>query len=425
MHRTSPAFLIFKDLVTPGDVLDKGDNSAGRSTVTIIWGKPDNYVITTKKLTSDRNLSYFSIYPPPKEGPRRRGFMKTKHFATAVLAILALASTSAFANDQITSGVAIPDGQPTPIIQDNGVAQGTIQLWYTVVGSSFPCGTFATFTLNLQDAAGKGTAPSYPVPLNLVPTGAGTPVQLSGSPSTFSVSDAAWSGSSTVTVSIDCTKLGTPSDGQQIVGILNEASAPHLGTISTIQVHIILSIPNSSACLKLYSFVTDQDTGAPLESVSVVEKKSNLTVTSSNPGTISADGLVYNGCPEAQTFDLGIGLDKNWTTIPSNNPGNATFTYTETGEVDPTNFSLAAFGSGTPQGETPCLGSETLASGSSFLATVHSQINSGISVSSLPSEFSFSASLSTAATSCSSGSYLPTTLVSPNPVTSLLPYTVN
>jgi hypothetical protein len=346
-----------------------------------------------------------------------------------VLAFFALASTLAFANDKLTSSVTIPTGQPTPVIVNNGVPNGTIQLWYTYIGTSFPCGTFATFTLNLQDAVGSGAAPSYPVTLNLAQSGSGTPVQLSASPSAFSVSDATWNGSSTVAVSIDCTKLGAPADGQDIVGNLNESTTPsgsHLDTISTIQVHIKLAFPSASACLKLYSFVTEQDTGTLLNTVSVVKKKSNGTVTSTNPGTISADGMVVNTCPDPETFDLGIGLDKNWQTIPSNNPGNATFTYTETGEVDPANFSLAAFGSGTPQGETPCLGNVTLASGDSFLATVHSQIISGNSASNLPTAFSFSASLSTANTSCSSGSYLPTTLVSPgNPVTDSLPYTIN
>jgi hypothetical protein len=44
---------------------------------------------------------------------------------------------------------------------------------------------------------------------------------------------------------------------------------------------------------------------------------------------------------------------------------------------------LAAFGAGTPQGEAVCLSNVTLASGDSFLATVHSAIMSGITVGSL------------------------------------------
>jgi hypothetical protein len=353
--------------------------------------------------------------------------MKTKHFAIVVLAFLALAGASAFANDQITSSVTPLTG-PTPVIVNNGVPSGTIQLWYTNIGTSFPCGTFATFTLNLQDAAGSGQHPSYPVALNLAQSGNGTPVQLSANPSAFSVSDATWNGSSTVTVSIDCTKLEAPADGQDIVGNLNVSTAPsgsHLDTISTIQVHIKLVIPSATACLKLYSFVTDPDTGLVLDTISVVKNHAG-NVTATNPGIVSADGLVVNACPDPETFGLGIGLDISFSTNPSNNAGNATFTYNETGELDPSasGFTVPTSG-GTVQGETLCLNNVTLASGDSYLATVHSQINSGISASSLPVSFQFGASLSTASTSCSPGSYLPTSLVSPNPATSTLPYNVH
>lgn len=360
--------------------------------------------------------------------------MKAKYFAFPVLAFLALASALAFANDQLTSTVTIPEGQPVPVIVNNGVPSGTIQLWYHVVGTQFTCGQFAQFTLNMQDGAGaKGQSPSYPVGLNLVPTGNGTPVQLSGNPNSFSVSDATWSGASTVTVSIDCSQLSAPSDGQDIVGNLNISTSPsgsHLDTISTIQVHIVLAIPTASACLKLYSFETNNDTGALLSTVGVVEKtdkKTNVTtVNSTQPGIIATDGLVVNTCPNPQSFDLAIGLDSDWSTNPSNNPGNATFTYTETGELDPSSVGTVLTSAGTPAGETLCLGNVTLPSGDSYLATVHSQINSGILASALPANsFTFSAALSTAGTSCASNALLPTSLVSPsNPVSSSLPYTV-
>lgn len=358
--------------------------------------------------------------------------MKVKYLAVAVVSFLALASASAFANDQLTSSVTPLTG-PTPVIVNNGVPSGTIQLWYHVVGSQFTCGQFAQFTLNLQDAAGKNGQPgSYPVALDLAQSGNGTPVQLTPATNSFSVSDNAWSGSTTVTVNIDCSKLGAPTDGQDIVGNLNQStsSSSNLNTISTIQVHIVLAFPAESACLKLYSFQTDQDTGALLSTISVVENAHKGTVTTTaNPGTISADGLVVNTCPDPISFDLGIGLDSDWLTNPSNNPqqGASTFAYTESGELDPTStgFSIPTTG-GTQQGLTLCLSNVTLASGDSYLATVHSQINSGIAISSLPATaFTFSAGLSTAGTSCSAGSYLPSTLVSPsNPVTSSLPYTV-
>jgi len=352
-----------------------------------------------------------------------------------------MSSTAAFANDQVTSTVS--NSSPAAVIVNNGVPSGTIQLWYTYVGASLPCGTtpFATFNLGLADTAGSnGKAPTYPVELDLGQSGSGTPVQFSPAPATFSVTGPGWSGSSTVSVYINCANLaaaGNPYDGQEVVGNLNESTVPegsHLDTISTIQVHIKLVIPSATACLKLYSFQTDQDSGVLLNSISVVANKKNgsfTTVKSTNPGTLSVDGLVVNSCPASQSFDLEVGLDANWQTIPYNNPGNATFTYSAlTGDIDLSTFNLAAFGTGTPAGEALCLQNVSLSTGDAFLATVHSAITSGLAVSSLPTaNFTFLANLRTATTSpasCGSGALLPTSVVSPtNPATSLLPYTVH
>ncbi len=347
--------------------------------------------------------------------------------------LLAVASTTAVANDQIISTVTIPAGQPLPEIVNNGVPSGTIQLWYSYVGNSFPCGQFAQFNVGLTDVAGiSGKSPTYPVEFDLVQSGVGTPVQFfsdapaSPSPSSFSVSAPGWSSSSLVTVFINCSQLGAPADGQDIVGNLNEQTNPqgaHLDTISTIQVHIKLVYP--TACLKLYSFESDQDTGVLLSSVVVIANKSG-SVKSTNPGSLSVDALVANTCPSSQSFDLLVGLDPDWETIPNNNPGNATFTYTTAGEFDPSTYNLSAFGAGTPQGEKLCLTNVTLAASDSFLTRVHSAIVSGISIGSLPgdADFDFSAALYPANTSCS-GTLLGTSIVGPsNPASSVLTYTV-
>jgi hypothetical protein len=340
---------------------------------------------------------------------------------------LVFASASAFANDQIVSSVTNLPGRQAVIV-NNGVPSGTIQLWYTYTGNSYPCGAFAQFNLALLDQAGtRGQAPTYPVQLNLDQSGNGTPVQFSPSPDSFSVSGLGWSGSSTVTVNIDCSGLGTPYDGQDIVGNLNEQTSPagsHLDTISTIQVHIKLVIPSPNACLKLYSFQTTQDSGTLLSSVEVVANHSG-SVKSTNPGTLSVDGLVVNTCPDSQTFDLGVGLDPQWQTAPNNNPGNATFTYDITGEIDPSSLGGVAFGSGTQSGEVTCIRNVVLPAGDSFLATVHSAIMSGLSLSSLPADkdFDFSAGLYNAGSSCSS---TPLSPVSPsNPVSSVMTFTVH
>jgi hypothetical protein len=340
---------------------------------------------------------------------------------------LALASTAAFANDQIVSTVSNSSTGPQAVIVNNGVPSGTIQLWYTYVASSFPCGQFSQFNLALQDLAGSnGQHPSYPVQLNLAQSGSGTPVQFSADPNSFNVTGPGWSANSTVNVSINCSNLGTPYDGQQIDGNLNEQTMPagsHLDTISTIQVHIKLVLP-SAACLKLYSFETDQDSGSLLTSVDVVVNRSG-SVKATNPGTLSVDGLVVNTCSSTQILDLSVGLDPKWQTIPNNNPGNATFTYDISGEIDPTTLGVVAFGSGTPAGQTTCLRNVTLPAGDSFLATIHSAIMSGLSVTSLPADrdFDFSAGLYSAGSSCTGG--LLDNVSPANPVASTMAFTTH
>jgi hypothetical protein len=353
------------------------------------------------------------------------------HSIGLLVLTLAMASTAAFANDQITSTVT-PVSGPTPIIQTNGVASGTIRLNYTVVGASIPCGTFATFDLGLQASAGTNikTAASYPVELDLAQSGNGTAVQLSPSPDMLSVSDSGWSGTSTVTVTVDCTSIAAPFDGQTIDGQLNESTTPsgaHLDTISTIQVHITLAIPNATACLKLYSFETEQDSSTLLSSVMVNEKNTG-SVTATNPGTISVDGLVVNTCPISETFDMGIGGiggNNNWQTIPLNNPGNATCSYNESGEVDDPATSFTLPSSGTPQAQALCLPNVTVLAGHSYLVTVHSSIASPLNLPTTPGTFPFSATLYTPATLGCSGNLLPNVVGPSNPATSNLSYTVH
>src|SRR5690242_13729007 len=144
--------------------------------------------------------------------------------AGASVAVLFSGVATASANDKIISSVSIPTGQPVPIVADNGSASGTIRLNYTYVGNTFPCGQFAQFRLGLTAQAGSGAPAVYPSELALAQLGNGTPVQLAGVASLFEVSGAGWSGNSTVTVSIDCSKLvGTPKDGDTIDGQIGES----------------------------------------------------------------------------------------------------------------------------------------------------------------------------------------------------------
>ncbi len=353
--------------------------------------------------------------------------------------MLAVVGTTALANDKITSDVSIPAGQPVPNVIDNGKAVGTIQLFYTVTGFAFPCEQFAQFNLSLQKQ-GTETNSAY---LKLQAIGQGTAAQLQASPDYFDVGGPAWSGESLVTININCSDIpSNPPDGYEIVGNLKETAtvsasdnrSAHIDTITNIQVHIKLAHPTS--CLKLYSFETEQVEGGTqvtdvLNSLNVVI--ANGKISSINPGQVSVDAMVVNICNQPETFDLSVGLDPLFLTNPSGNPGQATFTYTTAGEYEPTTtFNLSAFGQGTNQGQTLCLGNITLGGGESFLATVHTGLNKifkGESVQSLPSDgaFDFSATLFKGGTGCSEPSavLLDAGMVTPsNPALSYLTFTL-
>lgn len=343
----------------------------------------------------------------------------------STIGLLAAAS----ANDNIISTVT-PLTNPysnAPIIQVNGVSQGNIRLVYTVVGTQFPCGPqnpFATFNLGMVDQRGSGPIRgSYPASLSLADSGNGTPVQLVPAPNTFTVNGIGWSDNSTVSINIDCGSLPPPMDGQVIDGQMNESTntGSHLNTISTIQVHILLAFP-ANACLKLYSLESDQNTFDVLTDVKVIPM--TAFTKSTDPSAVSVDGLVVNTCTVPEAYDIGINLGQFWENTAGPNVGSATYTYTTQGVFDPTNYGLAAWGTGTQQGETVCVKNFTLQPGYSFLMRVYSQIIPGTPLTSLPpGSFAFGAALYTPSSNCA-GSLLPTSLVSPNnPAASSLSWT--
>lgn len=358
----------------------------------------------------------------------------------AFVLMLAFAGGTALANDKIISTITIPTGQPVPVIEDNGVASGNIRLNYTVVGTQFPCGTtaFASFKLNLDGKAGTGQTGTYPADLNLAESGNGTPVDLSPVPNYFSVGGATFSNSSLVTITIDCGKLdGPPADGDVIDGQMNEkATVPssnksaHIDTITTVQVHIKLVFP--TACLKLYSFESDQDSGVlladPLE-VKIGKHDGNVTATTP-VGQISVDALVANICASTETFDLLIDLGP-WHTNPHGNPGNATFIFTTAGEIDPDTYNLAEFGTGTPKGQALCMTNVALTGGSSFLTRVHSSLQNvpgtnlpEVNVLTGEGRFQFGATLFPAGSACT-GTALGQSIVGPtNPAVSSLSFSI-
>jgi hypothetical protein len=244
-------------------------------------------------------------------------------------------------------------------------------------------------------------------------------VILTPAQSVFQVSGLSWAGSTNVEISIPA---GVPNlDGTDLVGNLsmNIPGPNKVGTPTNVQVHIRLVHP--TACLKAYDFITDADFSSMVTSTNV--NVHNGTVKSSQPGQFADNVLIVNTCQTNESIDLGIQLDSRWETNPNSNPGNAVFTYSTAGEINPITFNITAFGTGTPHGQSLCLQNVNVAAGTTFMASVHSQVIKGLSTANLgTSPFVLSASARHPNTSCT-GNLDP--LVVPNGVSVNLPFTIN
>jgi hypothetical protein len=347
-------------------------------------------------------------------------------------------AASAWAKDAINASVSQPFTGQTPAVAVNGnpyspgtYAVGTIQLFYTVNAFQFIAGPFAWFQLNLQDVQmnANGQTPNYPVTLNATQIGS-QDIVLTPVPGSFAVTGPGWSAASTVSIAIANSVPLNPAlntDGTELVANLKLETSPsgsHLDTVTNVQVHIRLVHPTS--CLKLYNFVTSQDMANAVTTLEVTLFKNGSKagkVQNTKPySQLSNNVLVVNTCPSAQTFDLGINPDPDFSGTPNQN-GNAVFTYTKVGSTDPSTFNISDFGNGTPKGTTYCLGSLTLSGGNSLLAAVHSSISNEVMGSSLPSNsiFNFSASMRTAGAGCT-GALMPAI---PNPASQAIPFTVS
>ena len=344
---------------------------------------------------------------------------------TFILAALLLVSFgTAWAGDNIQVNITTPSGQIAPTLKLNGndTTLGTIQLFYTVNAFSFSPGNFTVFTVNMTDVHLNGSNnATYPTTLTLKQNGS-QDVILTPDTSSFTVNALGWSGSTNVSVAI--APDVSNADGTDLVGNLNMSipGSDHVGTPTTVQVHIRLAYP-ASACLKVYDFMTDADFSAILTSTTV-NLNPKLKVVSSQPGRFSDNVMVANTCSTDQSFDLSAGLDPRFQTNPSNNPGIAVFSYATSGEIDPATFNMLAFGTGTKQGQSLCLQNVTVAAGTTFLATVHSEVIKGISSTTLgTAPFAFSGTLYQTVNAGCSGTLH--TLAAPNPATLSLPFTTN
>jgi len=353
-----------------------------------------------------------------------------------VMAGVLLGAGTAFAKDAVQASVSIPAGEPVPVMTENGTgytpgtyAVGVIHLDYTYVGTTFPLGPFATFTLNMGlYATGDKRATTYPLTLDLVDIGSPN-VTLSPASSPLTVTGLAWTASVPVTISIPSFVAADPllnGDGAVLVGNFKLDAGNELKTVTNVQVKITLVHP--TACLKVYNFITDADLTNTITSTDVgVNKKGK--VTSTNPyGSLSDNLMIVNTCATTEAFDASVWLDPSFSTQPNNNPGNAVFTFATAGEIDPTTFTIASFGLGTAQGQNLCLMNVSVPAGSTFLATIHMSINNGMSAASLPGggtgpgTFSgFGAALYTAGSGCS-GSLASVAI--PNPLSAPLAFTI-
>lgn len=365
--------------------------------------------------------------------------MKAKNYLL-VAALVAAMTNPSWAKDAIEASVTNWTG--TPIIQNNGnpdaqgtYAVGTIQLTYTVVGYTFPVGLLGSFDLNWGVAPGysSGPAPAYPINLKVEQIG-GTNLTLLPTPDNFTVTSNSDSGMSRVDMAIASSVPTDPAlncDGCTLTGNLRMTTSPagaKLDTVTNVQVKVMLLHPTN--CLKAFNFVTDQDyERGVLTSTTVKVGTSgpwNGKVKGSDPSQYADNVLIANTCANDESFDLKIELDPSFETNPSNNPGNAVFTYSTTGEMDQTSFNLSSFGTGTAKGQQLCLQNVTVPAGSSFLTTVHSQLIKGVLPSTLPGDksFDFTAKLfETVNAGCTGG--LKSAVNPNNPAIFTLPFAVS
>ena len=339
---------------------------------------------------------------------------------TAVcLASLLLSASRADAKDALQAAVSIPAGEATPLMAENGngytpgtYAVGSIILNYTYVGTSFPAGLFSSFDLNLKvyDATTKND-PSYPVSLNLEDIGS-KHLSLVPMQSPVSMTGIGWTMTNRIAIVIPSEVATNPefaADGSQLVGHLRLTTPGGSGvdTVTDVLVKITLVHP-AGPCIRIYNFVTDTSYGTTLTSTEV-NVNNRGKVTSTNPfGSLSNNAMVVNTCATDIAFDIRMTLDGWFSTQPANNPGNAVRTFSTAEELDPTTFDIAAFGTGTVQGQNLCLQNVTVPSGHSFLDAVHMAINNGMLATGLPADatFDFSATLYLPNTGCA-GSLLP------------------
>ena len=307
--------------------------------------------------------------------------------------LLALAGTT-FAKDSVVASIPL-GGAPGAIgidasgnpLSPGTYAVGTLKLHYSDVASTWTAGFFTNFTLHIAVQTGKPKPPTvYPANLQFWQAGSGLGltvtactnlVDASFSNSTLTLNDSSAQADCTVQVSIPPQDPSMNFDGAELVGNLQMSTDPgtHLDTVTTIQVHIMLVIPN--ACLKLYNVITDNGVTYVVDTYQI-GAKSNPSGQAGNVQTKSPNNpsdLVYivNTCAESYPVDIGVNLQSHFAPSPST--GNNLFFFSSSVfDQNPDDF-LTSWGNNEfSQAATPtqgasslCLVNKTVAANTTYL----------------------------------------------------------
>jgi hypothetical protein len=151
----------------------------------------------------------------------------------------------------------------------------------------------------------------------------------------------------------------------------------------------------------VFDFITDLDFENVYTSMTVNVNSNKQEVSSTSPSQVSDNVLIANQCGWDETFDLGIVLDSRFRTNPHGNPGNAIHTYDSDGIENDSPFDFTAFGNEAGMGQNLCIENVTVRAGTSYLATVHSQVVPKLASALLgDSPFHFQAWLTAPNTTC-------------------------
>lgn len=250
-----------------------------------------------------------------------------------------LTSHHALAKDALAVTVAPSDAY---VFEENGnplsvgtYAVGTLKVHMVVVGTEWP-ESFGPIQLDLavrEKTAKPQTRYSVPIGLRQV----GGDLTLTPQPATFDVTDSLWQDYSTVSITVPDDIRNDPelnADGTVLVGNLQmdtTARRSFFDTVTTLRIFATLVHPDEVACLKHATFVTDNSLGRNLSDPSDGLEFSYYYGNSGfkwsmspNNSQLSDNILIVNTCPEAQDYDVAIGLP---TGFQKKAPGNVVKSY--------------------------------------------------------------------------------------------------